>query len=87
MDQHGYGLRDEGGLRVHQSVRTTYAARSFGAGSVVGCMLQLQTDAAELAAAEARDAGASAGPADAARQRAAQEASERGAGRDRPVQT
>ena len=65
-DEHSYSMRSVNGARVHQSVRSSYG-RTFGAGDVVGCLITFATPSEALAAAEARDAGASAGPADAAR--------------------
>jgi hypothetical protein len=79
--QHSYGYRDDGGARVHQSIRHKYGA-PYGAGDVVGCLIDFDTPPEALAAAEAADGGASAGPADAARQARAQAAAAAGASRE-----
>jgi hypothetical protein len=78
---HSYGYRDVGGSRVHQSIRSAYG-RPYGAGDVIGCLVDFATPQHELAAAEARDGGASAGPADGARQARAAAAAAAGADKD-----
>jgi len=73
FDHHSYAFRDEGGCRVHQSVRHRYG-RPFGAGDVIGCLVSFDSAALtddELREAEAHDEGASTGPADAERLSAA----------------
>ncbi len=75
---HSYAYRDTGGSRVHQSIRSPYG-RAYGPGDVVGVLLDFATPAAELAAAEGRDGGASAGPADGVRQARAAAAAAAGA--------
>jgi len=67
MDHHSYAYRGENGSRVHQSIRSPYG-KPFKAGDVIGCLISFETDPAEIAEAEAKDGGASAGPADAVRQ-------------------
>ena len=80
-DQHSYAFRDIGGVRVHQSIRSEYG-RAFGPGDVIGCLIDFATPPGELALAEARDGGASAGPADGVRQLRAQAAATGGADRE-----
>lgn len=71
FDQHSYAVRDVGGTRVHQSIRSTYAGASLRTGDVIGCLITFTTPEDVLRHADARDDGASAGPADAMRQAAA----------------
>jgi hypothetical protein len=82
LDQHSYAYRDTGavaGTRVHQSIVSTYG-EAYGVGDVIGCLLSFDTPGQELAEAEARDGGASAGPADGVRQARAKEAAGCGRG-------
>lgn len=65
---------------MHQSTLAGYG-QSYGAGDTVGCMISFTAPAEEVAAAEARDEGVSAGPADGERQAAARALVESGAGR------
>ena len=86
FDEHSYAVRDVGGSRVHQSVRSTYGA-PFAPGDVVGCLISFDTPAAEVRAAERGSAGnASAGPADGGRVRQAQTAAAGGAATRRDVE-
>lgn len=67
-----YGYRSSSGSLVHQSIRHDYG-RAFLAGDTIGCLIDFETPAAEIAAAEAAEGVAgrvsrSAGPADAVRQ-------------------
>lgn len=78
---HSYGYRDVGGARVHQSIRSTYG-RAYGAGDVVGVLVDFNTPAQELTVGEGRDGGASGGPADGVRQGLAEEATKGGAGKE-----
>ena len=78
---HSYAYRDVSGSRVHQSIRSPYG-RGYGAGDVIGVLLDFHTPAAVLASAEAVDGGASAGPADGARQAAAAAAAAAGASKE-----
>ena len=81
-DLHSYGFRDIGGVRIHQSVRATYGqSRAYGPGDVIGVLVDFETPTAEIAAGEARDQGASAGPSDGERQVRAVAAAAAGASR------
>lgn len=77
-DQHGYAYRSKNGSRVHQSIRTRYAS-AYGPGDVIGCLIRFNVHPSEVAEAERLDEGASAGPADYWRQRAALAAKSSGA--------
>jgi len=76
-----YGYRDIGGVRVHQSIRSAYG-REYGAGDVIGVMIDFNTPSRELQLAEERDGGASAGPADGERQLRAEVAAQGGASKE-----